>query len=221
MGTVRKKKGHSLIDMAGCVFNRWTVLRRDESPSRLVRWICRCSCGTERSVIGDNLRNGISKSCGCYKSMVSSAIAVITHTTHGMYHHPLFGTHKSMIDRCCRSGNKSYKNYGGRGISVHEDWFNFKTFSDYIMAEIGPRPEKNDLDRIDNNKGYEPGNVRWSSRSQNNMNRRNNLFIEHDGVRMTLTQWSEKTGINPSTIKGRMNRGITGSSLFAPVRGAT
>ena len=100
-----------------------------------------------------------------------------------------------------------WANYGGRGITMHAAWVNDPAA---FIAHIGPRPTpRHEVDRIDNNRGYEPGNVRWVTRSENDRNRRSNVFIEFGGERLTLAAWTERTGIPSDTLKDRIRRGWT------------
>lgn len=90
--------------------------------------------------------------------------------------HPLRNIHSNMKDRCSNPNNVFYDRYGGRGISVHESLLDFKSFVAYIEANLGPRPKGFSLDRIDNQRNYEPGNLRWASQSTQSQNRGKRLL---------------------------------------------
>lgn len=111
----------------------------------------------------------------------------------------------AMLDRCCNPANKQYKDYGGRGISVCERWLNsWHAF----VADVGKRPNpKMVLDRIDNDKNYEPGNVRWATREESSDNRRITKWLTHEGRTQTRTQWAREFGVHPSTFNIRLIRG--------------
>ena len=162
-----------LIDMSGQRFGRLLVLGRCEPEHQgKVYWRCRCDCGKEVSVRGDHLRYGLVKSCGCY----NSECATETHTTHGGYHTRLYKVYRTMLARCENPKNLEYKNYGGRGISVCEEWrSSFPAFRTWAMANgYDPSAERGDctIDRIDVNGNYEPSNCRWVPMSVQAKNKR-------------------------------------------------
>ncbi len=105
----------------------------------------------------------------CSKGCASTS----SKTTHGLRYHSLYSKWKSMRRRCYNSRAKSYKNYGGRGIEVYEEWrANPKFFIEWVETNLGPCPEDMSLDRIDNDGSYVPGNLRWATRKQQQSNRR-------------------------------------------------
>lgn len=125
----------------------------------------RCQCGAEVRVAQSRVRNGYTKSCGCLAREVSSRVS----TTHGMKGSPEYSSWQAMKARCLDPGNKDYPRWGGRGVTIHPDWIvSFEAF----FAHIGRRPKGTTLDRIDNRRGYEPGNVRWATPTQQQRNRR-------------------------------------------------
>lgn len=118
-----------------------------------------------------------------------------------------------MIQRCTNPNDKAYKNYGARGINVYEGWIgNFVAWSE----AAGPRPsDKHTLDRIDNNKGYVPGNIRWATRREQLNNTRRNHHITINGETMTLTQAAAKLDLTVAAIFGRVRRGWTDEEIMA------
>jgi hypothetical protein len=119
-----------------------------------------------------------------------------------------------MINRCTNASHKKWEHYGGRGITVCDEWR--KSFSAFL-DHIGPKPTpKHTVERMDNNSNYVPGNVCWATRREQNLNRRNNRLAEYNGVFRTLTEISEESGIPFTTLKARLNRGLTGKELIAP-----
>lgn len=120
-----------------------------------------------------------------------------------------------MRQRCGNARGKVFKDYGGRGISVCERWQNFNNFAD----DMGPYPGAEfSIDRIDNDKGYCPENCRWATKTEQILNRRNTVFLEHNGVKLTLKEWADKSGIPYKTLHRRMQAGVVAASLFNPVR---
>ena len=118
-----------------------------------------------------------------------------------------------MRKRCLNPNCKCFKNYGGRGISICERWY--LSFDDFL-TDVGLRPSPQySVDRIDNMRGYEPGNVRWATRTQQGRNKRNNVVIEAFGKRMLLFDWARETGIGYRTILSRLQRGCTGEDAVS------
>jgi hypothetical protein len=114
--------------------------------------------------------------------------------------------------RCCNPDNPDYKNYGGRGIGLYEPWqTDFQSFYDYV----GPRPSKlHSIDRKDNDRGYEPGNIRWVTRDIQVANRRCTVKITYDGETRTIREWAEITGLRPCTILSRLKYGKTPEEIL-------
>lgn len=162
-----------VIDLAGLQFGRLTVISRNADRSRTQAfWVCRCTCGGTATVSGSNLRRGITRSCGCFARQESSRRLSKRETKHGLAKAALYKIHQGILSRCCNPDNPAYDNYGGRGIGVCDRWMSVTTFVEEIERSIGPRPSNPagwsarsaywSLDRIDNARGYEPGNVRWA-----------------------------------------------------------
>lgn len=129
--------------------------------------------------------------------------------------HYLYTVWANIKARCCDPNCESYNDYGGRGITLHPDWHNSQSFIDYVLTNLGPKPDNHTLDRINNNEGYRPGNLKWSNRVEQNSNRRNNIHVTHEGVTLLLSEWAVKTGIPYSTLKDRYRlQGLRGHELL-------
>lgn len=166
-------------------------------------WNCVCSCGTRKVVAATVLRDGRSKSCGCLKHEVT----MTRNTKHG--HSPASGftpTYHSwvgMVQRCTNQRHASWPGYGGRGITVCERWMTFANF----LADMGVKPPRTSIDRLDNSKGYSPDNCRWSTTRQQASNKRNNTLLTYKGRTETQAEWCRITGIHQATLSHRLLHG--------------
>jgi hypothetical protein len=195
------------IDITGKEFNRLTVIRVNGRKNGQFCWLCECKCGKEVTVRGYCLRKGRTRSCGCYQPEATSR----ANTTHGQTKDyrisPEYASWCGMKERCLNPNNPQYKNYGGRGITVHPEWLD--SFDSFI-SHIGIIPsdgKRYTLDRIDNEKNYTPGNVRWSDPLTQANNKRNNIKLTALGKTMTLPQWSRETGISIYIMRNRLLAG--------------
>lgn len=156
------------IDRTGKRYGRLLVI----SDNGDGKWLCRCDCGNTVSVSGSSLGSGDTKSCGCLRRDRQRKAVV----THGQYQTRLYRLWANMIARCETESRREYKNYGGRGISVCEEWRNdFTSFRDWAVSNgYDPKlpTDKCMLDRIDNDGNYCPSNCRWVTRSEQNRNKR-------------------------------------------------
>ena len=184
-------------DLVGLKFESWTVLRHHERRKYHHVWWCRCVCGKEAPVYGQNLGK-TSTSCGCEGRKRSIAASI----THGMSKTNTCNVWYCMKDRCNNPKNPSFAGYGGRGIHVCDRWLNsFENF----LEDMGKKPDGLTLDRKDNNAGYSPENCIWSSRTAQARNRRSNRVLSAFGKTKTLAEWSLETGIKRSTITQRID----------------
>lgn len=194
----------NLIDITGQKFGRLTILSHynftDEKGYRRSYWICKCDCGNEYHTQSNPLRTGRIKSCGCFNR---DRI-----TTHGQTKNKQISrawqSWRTMKSRCYRITDCSYKNYGGRGISVCNRW---KESFENFFADMGECPENHSLDRINVDGDYEPENCRWADSITQANNTRFNTKITHNGITKTITEWSREFGVSWTTIRNRWRKG--------------
>lgn len=136
---------------------------------------------------------------------------------HGLHGSRIYKIWQGMKTRCLDPNNKDYPRYGGRGIDIDPRWINDVAI---FATEVGSPPSLNhQIDRIDNNRGYWPGNVKWSTVKENSNNRRSSVFLEHDGRRATMAQWAEEYGIGLTTLHYRLSNGwAVAAALETPAR---
>lgn len=178
------------------------TLRERQTTSKSVYFKCECECGNFILVRHDHLFDGATLSCGCrgYANLIKHGESR-GHTVSKEY-----AIYAGMKQRCYNTNHKHFKSYGGRGITVCSRWLNsFAAF----LEDMGRCPEGMSLDRIENNGHYEPDNCRWATALQQARNKRTNLILTAGLQSMTLSEWSEKTGIGVGTIQRRLKLGWT------------
>lgn len=197
------------IDLTGCRFGRWTVLERDLNNKHDTAWICRCDCGTERSVRAICLINNRSKSCGCLRNEINAQ----KYYKHGGIHDRLYHIWSSMKQRCYNPNSRNYNDYGGKGITICEEWLNsydsFKKWAFENGYDSNAEQFECTIDRIDFNKGYSPDNCRWVSAQIQNNNKRNVISYEYNGETHTLYEWSVLLNFNCDRARRRLYDGWT------------
>ncbi len=170
--------------------------------------ICECDCGNIKNISLNSLKSGLTKSCGC----LSVELTKKRSTKHGLTINKggnnkdrrMYRLWHSMIQRCNVKRNKSFPNYGGRGIYVCDRWKNSVT---NFIEDMGYKPRGKSLDRINNDGPYSPENCRWATASQqvnNQRKRKDAVSITHKGVTMGIKEWSNKLGINYITLYNRI-----------------
>ena len=172
---------------------------------------CLCDCGNTFYIYPYMFGKPNYKSCGCYRNKIRSE----SHTTHGGTNNPLYQEYLSMMQRCYRKSHKAYASYGGRGITVCDEWKeNPNNFYAWVES-IGGRPKGYTLDRIDNSKGYSPDNCKYVSMHEQSRNKRTNIMITHNGVTKCLTDWALEYGINNETARSRYHKGYPFDIIFS------
>lgn len=185
-------------DLTGRRFGRLIVLGpTDRRYCGNIIWRCRCDCGNEIERPGSMLLRKQTSSCGCY--------ARDYHYVHGGKDTPEYEIWCAVKKRCLNPNDTAYRYYGGRGITICDRWKN--SFASFI-EDMGKRPSKeHSIDRIDDNKGYEPGNCRWATRIEQMNNVRTNHRIDVYGESLTIEQAARKYGLNSRTLYYRVIKG--------------
>jgi hypothetical protein len=176
-------------------------------------WKCRCLCGKEKVVRGADLIRGKTVSCGCY--MVERIREIRTkHSESGYATTKEYATWLSIRKRCFSPQDKNWPRYGGRGITMSQEWS--KSY-DNFLRDMGRAPsQKHSIDRINNDGNYEKSNCRWATNKQQSNNRFGNLRIPYNGKVQTATQWAEELGLNRRMISEKFYKGIPIERILNP-----
>ena len=194
-----------LNDLTGQRFGKLTVIERTANTKYgEAQWICQCDCGHPyKVVVGKNLTKGVVKSCGCLMEENRLSIGKrVNHTKHGMYGTRIYNIWNGMKGRCSDISNP---NYGGRGITVCDEWQKFELFYEWAMAN--GYDDTLTLDRINVNGNYEPSNCRWATVKMQCNNTRVNHTITYRGKTQTIKQWADEMGMRDSTLRERIRKG--------------
>ena len=180
-------------DLTGRRFGKLIVTGIAERGQKAgVRWKCKCDCGSTTIARSSDLNNGHRKSCGCL--------------THGMSKSRVYRIWHNIKSRCENPNCPEFRDYGGRGIEVCEEWKNsFVAFRDWALAN-GYRDDLT-IEREDNDGNYCPENCRWATKKEQANNRRSAHLVTYNGETCSITEWAEKTGIKMNTILWRLNHG--------------
>lgn len=192
------KRKHNFKDLTGLRFGRLTPV--EYVP--ICKWKCRCDCGTIKIIPTENLQNA-TKSCGCLRHEINSEVQRKLHTTHGLHKSPEYTVWAAMKARCSNPKTKLWKDYGGRGVRVCDEWNEFSKF----YADMGPRPSpKHSLDRKDNGLLYSKDTCRWATDVEQHNNTRRNRLVTWRGETKTVAQWARDLGLKYRTLMARIQR---------------
>lgn len=186
-----------LNDITGQTFGNWKVLYRNGStPNKASIWHCKCLlCGSEHDVVGASLTNGLSTKC---RACVPREALSKPHR-----HDRIYTVYCGMMQRCYTKSNTNYKNYGGRGITVCDEWFK-KPEAFFKWAYSNGYDDSLTLERIDVNKGYSPNNCCWISPQEQARNKSNTIHVVYDGEPLCLAEACRRTGFNYDTVRWRI-----------------
>lgn len=187
-------------------FGKLVVLGRgpdhiQENGRHRVVWTCQCDCGAIKDIVGEHVRDGRVRSCGCLaKELLSKR-----QSTHGLSKTPLYNIWCGMKARCYNPNSEFFRHYGGRGIFMCDEWKDaFEPFRDWALAN--GYQDGLTIDRTDNNKGYYPENCAWVSMAEQCNNRRSNINITYLGETHNLTQWCNILGLDYKRTHARIRK---------------
>lgn len=195
-------------NLVGEKFGRLTVLSQandyvSKKGQHYAMWNCVCECGVQVSVRGDSMKNGISKSCGCYSSDVTAKRNRKHDCNKKGQRTRLYNIWAQMHSRCSHASRWDYKHYGGRGIRICQEWLDFISFKEW--AERHGYNDSLTLDRIDPDLNYTPENCRWATNQEQQNNRRNNHYMTYNGETHSMADWARIVNIPYSTLRSRKN----------------
>ena len=192
-------------DITGQKFGRITAIRYvGKNEDKRALWECNCDCGNTVIVDGKSLRLGNTKSCGCYNLDRIAERNKIIHKTHGETNTKLFHIWGGIKSRCKNPNMNNYHDYGGKGVSICEEWDNsFEAFRDWSY-ENGYKDGLT-IDRIDSNGNYCPENCRWATVKEQNRNRKSNKLITYNGETHCIADWADILGINYDVLQHRIS----------------
>ena len=206
---MRNEKGQFVKmreDITGQKFNRLTALNfSHKDKNRKTYWVFECECGNIKVLRTDQVKNGNTKSCGCLKKELEpkqlnrNGSEPTKYDSKGLSEHPLYSKWIGIKDRCYNVHSNRYKNYGGRGIKICNEWlYSFHAFYDWSIENGWQNGLE--IDRINNNGNYEPSNCRYITRKENCNNRSTTRKIEINGEIHSITEWCEILGLNKHNI---------------------
>jgi hypothetical protein len=207
------------LDISGNVFGRLTAIKCvSDRGVKHRRWECSCICGSVQSVFQDALTSGRTKSCGCLRDEMT-AIRSITHGhSLGRRESRELKAYNHAKSRCHNQKDPKYKNYGARGIAMCDEW---RSDASKFINYMGPKPVGMTLERLDVNKGYQPGNCVWADSHTQSRNRTNTVFVTYNGERMVLKDCAIVAGVSYKSLHRRVKyRGQTADEAVKALRSA-
>ena len=190
------------LNLTGKRFGKLVVIKTaGKTKNGAYLWQCKCDCGNEIIANVGNLKNGHTKSCGCLRVNRCKT----NFTKHGLEHTRLYGIWSDMRLRCYDEKNIAYHRYGGRGITICDEWKNdVKAFYDWATAN--GYKDSLTIDRIDNDGNYCPENCRWATVKEQASNRRSNILVTHNGKTQTMKKWANEVGTPYKVVWARMQK---------------
>lgn len=198
-GCEKKKKIEN-----GDRFTRLVVINQLDNK-HFAQFVCKCDCGNVIIAKACDLRNGVVKSCGCLAKEIREKGC----PKHNLYYTRLNKIYDAMKRRCFNHNHIYYNNYGGRGITICDEWLGRNGFVNfYSWATNNGYKDNLSIDRIDNNKNYSPENCKWSTTMEQQHNKRNNVKYHYNNEYLTAPELARKYNISLSTLNHRIKKGM-------------
>lgn len=207
-------------DITGERIGRLLVLNRVPTPEgkkKQVYYLCQCDCGNTKILAASNLRSkSPTQSCGCLLDEARKNVWANREKPRGgdstnPEYKGIFYCWERMIKRCDNPKDKRYSCYGGRGIKVCDEWYDYNIFREWALAngyKKGLSIERNDV-----NGNYEPSNCSWITMKEQARNKQNTAYATYHGETKTILEWSEITGIPYKTLHARLRRSDSNYTL--------
>lgn len=182
-------------NLTGCKYGKLTVMGLDHiGKNGHAYWLCQCECGNRKIVRASHLKDGHVKTCGC----------IPPKKTHGDANQRLYHIWCNMRMRCTNEKDPGFHLYGGRGITVCDEWKTYLSFKNWALAN--GYSDDLSIDRIDVNGNYEPSNCRWATAREQANNTRKTRFLTYNGETHSVSEWARRLGMNQSTLNMRLNK---------------
>ena len=196
-------KGANIKDISGNRYGKLVAVRFEYIRNRKSYWLCQCDCGKQKIIRSDCLPK--IQSCGCVKKE-QDTINLKIENPHGMTHHRAYHIWVGMMTRCFNPNSESYKDYGGRGITVCKEWKDPRVFCKWMdnnKFETGLSVERKDV-----NGNYDPKNCILIPKNEQVYNRRNTVYLMTDKGVVALAKEARKNGISYKIVHNRVKRGL-------------
>lgn len=200
-GCLQRERAHeaSFIDISGNRYGRLVAINPIRKNNGIY-WVCKCDCGNTTEVLAQHLKRGLIRSCGCLRRDISSEAK-----KHGWSGTRIYKEWKGIKDRCLNARTPAYKNYGGRGITICEEWLGEKGPENFINWALNNGYDDTlTIERKDVNGNYCPENCCWIPLGEQALNTRANVYLEYNGESKPIAQWAKEYGINYQVFHNRV-----------------
>lgn len=192
----------NVCNLAGKKFGKLYVIKKvGTNKSGRALWECLCDCGNTCIKHSQYIQTGRAVSCGCWARQIERDANLI----HGFNNTRLYSIFRGMYKRCYIKSNRAYKYYGGRGITICDDWLNDRS-KFFLWAISNGYSDDLTIQRVDNDKGYSPDNCTWVTNKEQQNNKRSNYNVTYKGITHTVAEWEDILGMNHNTLRSRLSK---------------